>query len=185
MKYRIFIFILFLTPIVSAAQDSKQIKARKIKSASSKIEQLQKERTEVSFENSYYDYKGREIYVEYFNADSVCYKTERFEYNGKGRTVLHVIADSSQQKTTSLEQQYDQWNRLIEKVTTENSDVLERIVYTYNNFDDKTSESHFDKDGKLKKKTLYTYDKRGMLIHRTTQNGDGVITNDKTIQYIY
>ena len=167
------------------SQDSKQIKSRNIKSVTSRTEEVQKDRTELGFETTHYDKKGREIRIEYFNRDSVCFKTEHFEYNRKGRTVLHVTADSSKRKTTAVEQHYDQWNRLIEKATSENDELVERIVFRYNNFDDKLSEIHFGKDGKLKKKILFTYDKRGMLIRRTIENGDGVIINDKTIQYTY
>lgn len=185
MKHGFISLIALLVQVMAAAQESRQIKARNIERASSRTEQWQKEKREVSFETTHYDRKGREVLVEYFNTDSICYKTERFEYNGKGRTVLHVTADSSQKRTIAVEQHYDQWNRLAEKLTTENGETTERVVYTYNTFDDKTSEILYGKDGKLKKKTMFMYDKRGMLIRRTVENGEGTIINDKTIQYTY
>lgn len=179
------IILLCVVSYLSSGQESKQIRSRKIERVSSKTEQLQKDKKEVSFETTHYDRKGREVLIEYFNADSICFKTEHFEYNHKGKIILHVTNDSTSHKTTSVEQHYDAWNRLIEKMTNENGVITERIVYAYNNFDDKTSEIHYGKDGALKKKTVFAYDKRGMLIRRTTENAEGTIIFDKSIEYEY
>ena len=185
MKHVLIISFMLLVPLLALSQDAKQIQSRGIRVVSIKTEQLQKGQRELSIEVTRYDKKGREISIEYFNADSICIRTEQFSYNRKGKTVQHNIADSLEKKTTLVQQQYDRWNRLTQRTTIENNLPVERIEYAYNNFDDRISEVAYDKDGQLKKKTTFTYDNRGMLTGKTITNREGVITYDKSIEYDY
>lgn len=185
MKRALIFSFIFVAPLLAISQDAKQIQSRGIRVVCTKTEQLQKGQRELSIEVTHYDKKGRETSIEYFNADSMCVRTEQFTYNSKGKTIRHSIADSIEKKTTVVEQQYDRWNRLTQKTTIENNLPLERIEYAYNNFDDRISEIVYDKAGKLKKKTTFTYDNRGMLTGKTTTNAEGVITYDKSIEYTY
>ncbi len=185
MKHALILFLISILPFMALSQDAKQIQSRGIRVVSTKTEQLQKGQKELSIEVTRYDKKGRETSIEYFNADSICVRTEQFTYNRKGKTIRHSIADSIEKKTTVVEQEYDRWNRLTQKTTIENNLPAERIEYAYNNFDDRISEIVYDKAGKLKKKTTFTYDNRGMLTGKTTTNAEGVITYDKSIEYTY
>lgn len=185
MKHALIFILISVLPFMAMSQDAKQIQSRGIRVVSTKTEQLQKGQKELSIEVTRYDKKGRETSIEYFNADSICVRTEQFTYNRKGKTIRHSTADSIEKKTTLVEQQYDRWNRLTQKTTLENSVPVERIEYAYNNFDDRISEVVYDKDGKLKKKSSFTYDNRGMLIGKTTTNAEGVIIYKKSVEYTY
>ena len=185
MKHVLLFFLISLLPFMAMSQEAKQIQSRGIRVVCTKTEQLQKGQRELSMEVTRYDKKGRETSIEYFNADSMCIRTEQFTYNSKGKTIRHSIADSIEKKTTVVEQQYDRWNRLTQKTTLENNQPIERIEYAYNNFDDRISEIVYDKAGKQKKKTTFTYDNRGMLTSKTTINAEGVVTYYKSIEYTY
>ena len=185
MRHLLLLSCFFGIPLLAISQDAKQIQSRRIRMVCTKIEQVQKGQRELSIEVTRYDKKGRETSIEYFNADSICIRTEQFSYNRKGKTVQHNIADSLEKKTTLVQQEYDRWNRLTQRTTIENNLPVERIEYAYNNFDDRISEVAYDKDGQLKKKSTFTYDSRGMLTGKTTTNGEGIIIYDKSIEYDY
>jgi hypothetical protein len=185
MKHALIFFLISIVPLIALSQDAKQIQSRGIRVVCTKTEQTLKGHRELSMEVTRYDKKGRETSIEYFNADSICVRTEQFTYNSKGKTIRHCIADSIEKTTNVVEQQYDRWNRLTQKTTIENNLTAERIEYAYNNFDDRISEIVYDKAGKIKKKTTFTYDSRGMLTGKTTTNAEGVITYDKSIEYTY
>ncbi len=185
MKQILFFSWIVLLSHLAYSQDAKQIKSRGIRSICTKTEQVQKGKKELSIEVTRYDRKGRETSIEHFNADSICIGTEQFSYNRKGRTILHSTADSLEKKSTSVKQEYDRWNRLTQKSNFENDSLIERTEYAYNNFDDRISEMVYDKDGKLKKKSEFTYDSKGMLIRKTTTNAEGIVTYEKSISYDY
>ena len=185
MKQILIFSWIFLLSHMAYSQDAKQIKSRGIRAVCTKTEQRQKGKKEISFEVTRFDRKGRETSIEYFNADSICISTEQFSYNRKGRMVRHCTIDSIEMKSTIIEQEYDRWNRLTQKATFENDSLIERIEYAYNNFDDRISEMVFDKDGKLKKKSEFAYDSKGMLIRKTTTNAEGIVTYEKSVSYDY
>ena len=78
MKYALFLCWIIAAPLLAMSQDAKQVKSRGIRLVSTKTEQLQKGQRELSMEVTRYDKKGRETSIEYFNADSICIKTEQF-----------------------------------------------------------------------------------------------------------
>jgi hypothetical protein len=185
MKHILIFSWIFLLSHLAYGQDTKQIKSRDISVVCTRTEQLQKGKKEISIEVTHYDRKGRETTIEYFNADSICIATEQFSYNRKGRTIRHSTVDSLEMKSTIIEQEYDRWNRLTQKASYENNTLAERTEYAYNNFDDRISEMVYDKDGKLKKKSEFAYDSKGMLIRKTTTNAEGIITYEKIVSYDY
>ena len=150
-----------------------------------RTEQVQKGSNERSFTCTHYDSKGREIEVKYFNDDSLCVKVEQHTYNRKGKEIRETVIDSLHHKHTSTKSTYDRWNRLTERATIENNMLTERVEYSYNTFDDKTEEITYDGSGKIKKRTRFEYDKKGMLTRRTTENAKGEIIYDRTYRYIY
>ncbi|MFN5621693.1 MAG: hypothetical protein ACK478_10350 [Flavobacteriales bacterium] len=151
----------------------------------SRVESNQKEKRNLSYSTVYYDRKGRETAVYEFNADSVCTQVEFFEYNKKGKLTLQTSIDSVAHTHSRLEQRYDDHNLLIEKTLTTDGKLKERTVYTYNNLDDRTREQVFDESNVLKKETVFTYDFRGMLLRKTTTDGSGKIIYDKINRYDY
>ncbi len=177
------LFLFHLCPVF--CQDNRQIRARKIERVQSRTEQVQKGENRTSFSAITYDKKGREIEVKEFDADSTCMKVERYAYNRKGREILQSVTDSVAHKHTVTKSSYDKWNRLSEKVIEENNVIQERIIYSYNTFDDKTEEKVLDGNGNLKKLTRFEYDSRAMLIRKTTTNSKGEIVYDKTYHYEY
>jgi hypothetical protein len=166
-------------------QENRQIRARKIAQTNTRTEQIQKGGREISFEHARYDKKGREIEVKEFDADSNCVKLETFAYNRKGREIFHAITDSISHKHTVTISNYDKWNRLSEKVVSENNQIQDRTLYSYNTFDDKTEEKVLDGQGNLKKISRFEYDSRSMLTRKTTTNSKGEIVYDKMYRYKY
>ncbi len=167
------------------AQDSRQIANRKIKTVHSRIESHQKDKDQLSYTTAYYDRKGRETAVYEFNADSVCTKVELFEYNKKGRLISQTTIDSTEHTYSRLEQHYNNRNLLIEKILFTDGNLKERTVFTYNNVDDRILEQVYDEKNLLKKETTFTYDFRGMLLHKTTTDANGKVIYDKTNRYEY
>jgi len=182
----LFMFSLLSFAIGSAiGQDTRQIRARKIKQTNFRTEQIQKGEKEVTFIHTRYDKKGREIEVKEFDADSNCVKLETYNYNRKGKETLRTVTDSLSHKHTVIQSSYDKWNRQVDKVVMENNVVQERTLYTYNTFDDKTEEKVLDAEGNLKKVTRFDYDSRSMLTRKTTTNSKGEIVYDKMYRYEY
>jgi len=181
----IFILSLSLCWLNILAQSEKQIQSRRIKTKVTRVESIQKDKRELSFTTTHYDCKGRETEVNYYNTDSVCVKSEHFQYNRKGKTTHHTTVDSIKKSTTEILYTYDRWHRLQEKQTKENSNMRERTVYEYDNFDNKTKELVFNGKNELKKDITYIYDKKGMLMRKTTLNGSGKVIYDKTNTYDY
>ncbi len=167
------------------AQGEKQIQSRRIKTKVTRVESIQKEKRELTFSTTHYDGKGRETEVNYYNTDSVCVKSEQFQYNRKGKTTHHTTVDSIKKITTEILYTYDQWNRLREKQVKENSNMRERTIYEYDNFDNKIKEVVLNGKEEIKKDITYTYDKKGMLLRKTTLNGSGKVIYDKTNTYDY
>ncbi len=182
-------YVLFLCfqclVLIVFAQESKQIRSRKIKESCVRTEQVQKGANERSYTCTHYDSKGREIEVKYFDEDSSCVKVEQHEYNRKGKEIRETIIDSLHHKHTSTISTYDRWNRLGERLSTENTIITERVEYVYNNLDDKTEEITYDGSGNVKKRTRFEYDNKGMLTRRTTENAKGEIIFDRTYRYVY
>ena len=182
---------LFILTILSfscccvVGQESRQISARRIEEANTRTEQLHKGVKEISFTTTRYDHKGREVEVKEFDADSNCIKIETFVYNRKGREILRTMTDSVSHKHTITTSNYDKWNRLVEKVVSENYQIQERTFYSYNTFDDKTEEKVEDGQGNLKKVSRFEYDSRSMLIRKTTTNSKGEVVYDKKYSYQY
>lgn len=166
-------------------QEIRQIKSRKIKVVSCRVENRQKNEAEIKFTRTEFDRKGREILVNEYNADSLCVTSETFEYNRKGKLTTHIKIDSVAHQTTIIRQNYDRWNRLIEKQTWTNARRKERITYTYNNLDNRLSEITYDEKDSIKKQTTYTYDKRGMLLIKRTIDDSGKLLYEKTNTYDY
>jgi len=157
-------------------QENRQIRARKIEQTNTRTEQIQKGGREISFVHTRYDKKGREIEVKEFDADSNCVQLETFAYNRKGREIFRAVTDSIA---------HNKWNRLTEKVVSENNQIQERTTYSYNTFDDKIEETVLDGSGNLKKVTRFEYDSRSMLTRKTTTNSKGEIVYDKMYRYEY
>jgi hypothetical protein len=182
----IFILTCFsLSFYCAIGQENRQIRARRIEEVTTRTEQMQKGVKDVSFTTTCYDKKGREIEVKEFDADSNCTKLETFGYNRKGREILHTIIDSITHKHSTIASNYDKWNRLVEKVVSENTQIQERTLYSYNTFDDKTVEKVEDGQGNLKKVSRFEYDSRSMLIRKTTTNSKGEVIYDKQYRYAY
>lgn len=167
------------------AQDSRQIAHRRIKTVQSRVESHLKDKDQLSFTTTHYDRKGRETAVYEFNADSVCTNAEFFEYNKKGRIILHTTIDSIAHVHNRLEQRYDKRNLLVEKTLYLEGKLKERTEFTYNNADDRIGERVYDESNSLKKETTFTYDFRGMLLRKTTTDSNGKVLYDKTNQYKY
>jgi hypothetical protein len=185
MKEIFILTILSFSFCSAVSQESRQIRARRIEEANIRTEQMQKGVKEVSFTTSRYDKKGREIEVKEFDADSNCVKLETFAYNRKGREILRTVTDSIAHNHAITISTYDKWNRLTEKVVSENNQIQERTSYTYNTFDDKLEEKVLDGNGNLKKVTRFEYDSRSMLTRKTTTNSKGEIVYDKLYRYEY
>jgi hypothetical protein len=185
MKAVFFALILSMVGIAAFAQDNRQIRLRKIEQTTIRTEQIQKGGKDVSFTTIRYDRKGREVEVKEFDADSNCTKLETMSYNRKGREILHAITDSIAHKHTVTVSNYDKWNRLSEKVVSENNQIQDRTLYSYNTLDDKTEEKVLDGQGNLKKISRFEYDSRSMLIRKTTTNSKGEVVFDKLYRYEY
>lgn len=166
-------------------QENRQIRARRIEETNIRTEQLQKGVKEISFTITRYDKKGRELEIKEFDADSNCIKIETFVYNRKGREILRTMTDSVSHKHAKTTSNYDKWNRLVEKVVSENNQIQERTSYSYNTFDDKTEEKVEDGQGNVKKVSRFEYDSRSMLIRKTTTNSKGEVIYDKQYRYAY
>lgn len=183
--------VLFITTLLiilclhAVSQENRQIRSRQISQLTTRTEQLQKGIREVSFITTQYDTKGRETEVKEFNADSTCIRMETFRYNRKGREIFREITDSLTHKHIQTLSTYDKWNRITEKVLSENNIVQERTVYSYNTFDDKIEEKVVDGAGNLKKISRFEYDSRSMLTRKTTTNSQGEIVYDKVYRYQY
>ena len=185
MRAVLFICVLTLFCSSMPGQENRQIRARKIEQTNVRTEQIQKGEREISFANTRYDKKGREIEVQEFDADSNCVKLETFCYNRKGREIFRQVTDSISHVHTQTISKYDKWNRLAEKVVSENNRIQERTTYSYNTFDDKIEETVLDGYGNLKKVTRFEYDSRSMLTRKTTTNSKGEIVYDKMYRYEY
>jgi len=185
MRILLFISALLLAYSSAICQENRQIRSRKIKQTTIRTEQIQKGDKEISFTTIRYDRKGREVEIKEFDADSNCTKLETMSYNRKGREILHAITDSISHKHTVTISNYDKWNRLSEKVVSENNQIQDRTLYSYNTFDDKTEEKVMDGQGNLKKISRFEYDSRSMLIRKTTTNSKGEVLFDKLYRYEY
>ena len=177
------LFSLILFPLFG--QENRQIRARKIMRVQSRTEQVQKGETRTSYSAITYDKKGREIEVKEFDADSSCIREVKYVYNKKGKEILEAVTDSTKHVHTVTLSTYDKWNRLTEKIIQENNAIQERVLYSYNTFDDKTEERVLDGTGNLKKLTRFEYDARSMLTRKTTTNSKGEIVFDKLYRYEY
>jgi hypothetical protein len=185
MRAVIATYLLFIACHAALSQENRQIRARKITQTNVRTEQIQKGERAISYVATRYDKKGREVEMKEFNSDSICIKVETFDYNRKGREILHTVTDSLSHKHSVIQSFYDKWNRLTEKIISENNQIQERTLFTYNTFDDKTEEKVMDGEGNLKKVTRFDYDSRSMLTRKTTTNSKGEIVYDKIYRYEY
>ena len=64
-----------------------------------------------------------------------------------------------------------------------NGKLLKKTVYSYNKNGDKSAEVLMDASGKVLKKSIYTYDGKGLKADKKTYNSDNVLESSK--KYVY
>lgn len=62
---------------------------------------------------------------------------------------------------------------------------MRRTVFTYNRNGDKSAEVTMDASGKVLKKSIYTYDTKGLKSERKTFNGENVLESTKKYEYTF
>lgn len=185
-QFAVLIIVLTMIGGQSFAQGTKQISSRKIKSVETNTLETRKGRLIRTHLISTYDKKGRLIHELKFDSAGVCLTTETFKYNRKDDLMEHVIYQGN--TTTILEKteiQYDKFGRDTLKIEFDQSGMKSRTSYTYDNFDNKITESMSDSSGKVIRTVSMTYDKRGMLLSRIIKNDNGDIIYEKTNAYTY
>ena len=128
-----------------------------------------------------FDKKGRELEVcEQFSSQKECYRSE---YSRKGLlTKEHFFVNDSLQ--FSLHYSYSGSGRPLKKIRVGHAGDSVLVEETHwNAWGDKSEELQFDKTGQLKKKITYLYNKRGLLISRKTEDGNGRLIQEKSVDY--
>ena len=150
------ISLLCLFSFYSVAQSKKNIKKNKVKSTSVTTTEDVKG-SQQTFKDTYeeYDSDGNTIVDIEYNPDGTFKKKETYKFNKNGDVLEHVVYGTQGE---------------IKKSTTMKYSAL------FDKMDDK---------GVLKKKAIYTYDKKGLKLEKKTVDGKDKLLSDKKYTYEY
>lgn len=168
------------------AQGTRQISSRKIKSIETRTLETKKGKPTLTHIISTYDKKGRLIQEVKLDSSGVCVVTETNKYNRKDDLIEHVVYQGN--STTILEKteiQYDKFGRDTLKIEYDQNGLKSKTSYTYDNFDNRITETMIDANGKIVRSVSMQYDKRGMLLSRIIKNENGDVIYEKTNAYTY
>ena len=165
-------------------QSASQIRRSGIKKMS--IQTLRSDSTgKQNFSTQAFDKKGRLVEECERTAGKTHLECTRFSYtrNGELRAELTYANDSLKSR---IAYEYNSSGRRIAKIKTDNSGkTLGTEKTEWNVWGEKTTESIFDADAKLKRKTIYEYNNRNLLVKRIIQDGSGKIISEKKYEYDY
>ena len=109
----------------------------------------------------------------------------RFSYTRDGE-LLEELTFASDSLKSRIAYEYNSSGRRIAKVKTDNrGKILGTEKTEWNVWGEKTVESIFDADAKLKRKTIYDYNNRNLLVKRIIQDGSGKVISEKNYEYDY
>jgi hypothetical protein len=184
---RVFILALFLgLSHQCLCQGQRQIQSRNIKEVVSTTTENKKGTLTKKTIATQYDRKGRPSSIHILDSDSLCVTRELFMYTKNGdltsRTLLRGNSDFILEKEEIF---YDRWKRDTLIVEWKDNEVKMKTSIHYDNMDNKTAEITYDNGGKLIKKSLFTYDKKGMLLEKITTDDKDQILYRKQNRYSY
>jgi len=132
-----------------------------------------------------FDKKGNVLEECIQNLSQEIKECDRFEYSQKGLLLKesHFENDSL---IFSISNEFNASGRRIKRLKTlANGTSFLLETTNWNIWGDKTEEIQFDKNGKIKKKTMFVYNNRNLLQSRTIEDGSGKVMQEKTFQYEY
>jgi hypothetical protein len=149
------------------AQSKKDIKKNKIKSITEWNTKFQNGK-EVSFKESFtvFDKNGRTIELTEYTKDGSIKKKESTKYDAYDNKVEENKYENDQNSNSSKEK-------------------TKKIIYKYNINNDKIEEEEYDGNGKLLKKSIYSYDNKGLKVGKKTYVGDNVLETNRKYVYAY
>ena len=153
-----FIFFLMLT-VALFAQSKKQVKEFKIKST-----------TIWKADNT--------------NTSPIKKEYEEFDKSGRTTTLIDYKSDGTTiklKKTTKYNADGDE----IEECEYDANGLIKKTITAYKANGDKSSETEYDGKGNIVKKSIYTYDTKGLRLTKQTYNAENVLVSGEKYVYEY
>lgn len=184
---RLFLLVLFVMVLhvnLVLGQSASQIRRSGIKKMS--IQTARSDSTgKQNFSAQTFDKKGRLIEECERSAGNINLECTRFSYSRAGE-LLEELTFANDSLTSRITYEYNGSGRRIAKVKTDKGGkILGTEKTEWNVWGEKTTESIFDADSKLKRKTIYEYNERNLLVKRVIQDGSGKVISEKKYEYDY
>lgn len=136
---------------------------------------------------STFDKNGNTTYSEEYKKDGTLKHKESNKYDSKGNKIEEVIfedADNSLEKNYKKTFKYDtEENKTEESEFDINGKLLKKTQYTYNANGEKVAEAEFNGLGKVTKKTVYAYDSKGLKAVKKEFDANDKVISTRTYQY--
>lgn len=123
------------------------------------------------------------VEIETIQEGNATYKSEQTIYDNNGNEIEWIKYNKDGSIKRKRIFKYDKKNNLIEEQEYEGTQLVKKIVYTYNNFDEKTSVITYDNNNQILKKEIYTYNNKGLKAEKKVYDKNDKLIATHTYQY--
>lgn len=123
------------------------------------------------------------VEIETIQEGNTTYKSEQTIYNNNGDRVEWIKYNKDGDIKRKRIFKYDKKNNLIEEQEYEGTKLVKKIVYTYNNFDEKISAVTYDNNNQIIKKEIYTYNNKGLKAEKKVYDKNDNLIMTHIYQY--
>ena len=124
-----------------------------------------------------------------YNKDGTVFRKEVSKYDSQENKIEEItigLADISSKTNVKIVSKYDaNGNKIQDLEYGLSGSLLRKQQFSYDRFNNKKTETVFDANGKITKKTTYKYNEDGLRIERKEFNEKNTLVTEKKITYTF
>lgn len=126
---------------------------------------------------------GIKVQIENVQEGKITYKSEQSVYDSNGNEIEWIKYNKDGTIKKKRTYKYDKKNNLIEEQEFDGNQLTRKVIYSYNNFDEKISEITYDGNGQILRKEIFTYNNKGLKSEKKVYDKNDNLISTHTYQY--